>query len=93
MVLLGIDTMIGGMEAIICYMKDEAKAHLTVFGYKPSFKQMKIALICGYVIFIFPLTSSAGIHYLLWFDQFSVYIPLALNILIEIYLFVYYFKF
>ena len=54
---------------------------------------MKIGLCCSYVLFIFPLTSNAGIHYLIWFDRFMVYIPLAVNILIEIYVFVYFFKF
>jgi len=54
---------------------------------------MKIVLACSYIIFVFPLTSNAGIHYLLWFDRFSVYIPLALGILVEIYMFVYKFDF
>lgn len=54
---------------------------------------MKIALCLSYILFIFPLTSHAGIHYLLWFDRFCVYIPLAVNIIVEIYVFVYVFKF
>jgi hypothetical protein len=93
MVLLGIDTMIGGMESVVCYLKDEAKAKLKIFGVKIKFSHMKMALGCSYILFIFPLTSNAGIHYLLWFDRFSVYIPLAVNILVEIYVFVYLFKF
>jgi hypothetical protein len=53
---------------------------------------MKILLAFAYIIFIFPLTSNAGIHYLIWFDKFTVYIPLALNVLFEVYIFVYQFK-
>lgn len=92
MVLLGIDTMIGAMETVVCYLKDEAKAGFYFFGHKITLSNMKVLLVFGYIIFIFPLTSSAGIHYLIWFDKFTVYIPLAFNILFEIYIFVYQFK-
>jgi hypothetical protein len=89
MVLLGIDTMIGAMETVVCYLKDEVKANTKFFGRKVSLGTIKIALALAYVIFIFPLTSNAGIYYMLWFDKFSVYIPLAVNVLFEVYLFVY----
>jgi hypothetical protein len=66
---------------------------MKVFGRKVSLGTVKIALAFAYVIFIFPLTSNAGIHYLLWFDKFLVYIPLAVNVLFEVYVFVYQFEF
>lgn len=84
--------MIGAMETIVCYLKDEVKAGMRVFGHKLTLGNIKVLLALGYIVFIFPLTSSAGIHYLLWFDKFSVYIPLAFNILFEIYIFVYQFS-
>jgi len=93
MVLLGIDSMIGGMESIVVYLKDEIKAKLRIFGYRPSFGQIKIALAFSYIIFVFFLTSNAGIYYMVFFDRFSAYIPLSFNVLLEIYIFVYIFRF
>lgn len=94
MVLLGIDSEFGVIEALYCVIRDEFKTGpKLLFGLKIDEKKaqwLMIALIC---IGAPTLTSSAGIYYLSFYDYFTSNIPFTLWVTLELFFFVHVFKF
>lgn len=53
----------------------------------------KITMVCISLVFCPLLTSSAGVYYLSFFDNFVSSVPFSLGAVIEYYIFVYMFPF
>ena len=75
-------------------MKDEFKnGELQIFGFAINLYKAKQVVIVCVLIFCPTLTSYAGVYYLEFYDNFVATIPFTLGVLIELYVFVYMFKF
>ena len=66
---------------------------MKVFGIKLTKTKAQILLMVGLCIFCPFLTSSAGIYYVGFFDDFITNIPFSLGALTTYYLFVHKFPF
>ena len=90
LVFLGIDTEFGYLETLFCYIKDEAKGGVvSIYGWELSLEKAKIGIVLLVLVVFGPfLTSSAGLYYLKFFDDFVPTIPLSLCAVIEYYIFV-----
>ena len=66
---------------------------LQICGYYLNLDQAKKLVIVAILIFSPTMTSYAGVYYLEFYDGFFSAIPFTLGVLIELYIFVYLFKF
>jgi hypothetical protein len=75
-------------------LKDEFhNGELQLFGFSIDLQKAKKIVIGCVLIFCPTLTSYAGVYYLEFYDSFVATIPFTLGVLIELYVFVYLFKF
>jgi SNF family Na+-dependent transporter len=89
MVLLGIDSQFGMMEALYCYVRDELKnRELSLLGVKIDAKRGQVLMLMLICIGCPTLSSHAGIYYLEFYDFFLSNIPFTAWVLTELYFFV-----
>lgn len=94
MVFLGIDSQFGLIEGLYTYLRDEIKCgSIEIFGMDiPETTGRYITL--GVIMIACPsLTSHAGIYYLEFYDYFISNLPFLMTAIVEVYVFVYLFKF
>lgn len=92
MVFLGIDSEFGYIETCYCYFKDEAQENgngmIRILGRDYDPHNVKIFFVSAIMIFCPFVTSSAGIHYLEFFDRFVATVPLSLGAVVNYIFFV-----
>jgi SNF family Na+-dependent transporter len=94
MVLLGIDSLFGMIEGIYTYLRDEFKqGSVELLNIDISLTTGKYMVLLLIMVGCPSLTSHAGIYYLEFYDHFISSIPFLLAGIVEIYVFVYLFKF
>jgi len=82
MILLGIDSEFGLMEAVYCYVRDEfTNKDITVCGIRITLERAKIVTLVLMCLASPFLCSHAGIYYLGFFDYFMSNIPFTVWIL------------